>query len=152
VQDIGNKVIAAASNPGELASGVIVSLVNKTITSTIQKGIGKVQANIQREIRNVDQQVSGQLNEINSKLGPAAGFLKRVRQQTDVIVKPATNSYSATPTSVYYNPRVTDAECSSIKPGAACYLKSSIPPSGCAANQAYFGECVGGDRSCCAPK
>jgi hypothetical protein len=101
-QDVGNKLIAASQNPAELASGVIVSLVNKTITSTIQKGIGKVQANIQREIKNVDQQISGQVKEINKALGPAAGFVKDVRQQTGVIVKPATNPGAAVPQ--HYDP------------------------------------------------
>lgn len=100
--DIGNKVIAAASNPAELASGIIVSLVNKTITNTIQKGIGNVQANIQREISNVNRQITGQFNEINQALGPAAGFVREVRQQTNVIVKPATNSKAAIPQS--YDP------------------------------------------------
>lgn len=95
--DIGNKVVAAASNPAELASGVIVSLVNKTITNTIQKGIGNVQANIQREIGSVDRQISGQFKEINKQLGPAAGFVREVRQQTNVIVKPATNPGAAIP-------------------------------------------------------
>lgn len=155
-QDIGNKIIAAAENPGELASGMIVSLVNKTITSTIQKGIGKVQSNIQREINSVDQQISGQLQEINSALGPAAGFVKEVRQQTNVVVKPATNPGSAVPASYKSDSSmITDSECSLIKPGTGCYLKSSSPPSGCLANQALFGECfpIGGNaRSCCGPK
>ncbi len=100
--DIGNKVIAAASNPAELASGMIVALVNKTITNTIQKGIGSVQANIQREIGNIDRQISGQVKEINKSLGPAAGFVKEVRQQTNVIVKPATNPGAAIPQ--HYDP------------------------------------------------
>jgi hypothetical protein len=101
-QDIGNKIIAASNNPAELASGVIVSLVNKTITSTIQKGIGNVQANIQREISTVDRQISGQFKEINKALGPAAGFVKEVRQQTGVVVKPATNPGAAIPQ--HYDP------------------------------------------------
>lgn len=97
VQDIGNKIIAAAENPAELASGIITSLVNKTITSMIQKGIGDVQANIQREINSVDRKITGQIQEINEELGPAAGFIRDVRQQTDVIVKPATNPGAAIP-------------------------------------------------------
>jgi hypothetical protein len=101
-QDVGNKIIAAAQNPAELASGVIVSLVNKTITNTIKKGIGNVQADIQREIKNVDRQISGQIKEIDKALGPAAGFVKEVRQQTNVIVKPATNPGAAIPQ--HYDP------------------------------------------------
>lgn len=97
VQDIGNKIIAAAQNPAELASGVITSLVNRTITNMIQKGIGDVQANIQREIGNIDRQISGQIRTLDSTLGPAAGFVREVRQQTNVIVKPATDPGAAIP-------------------------------------------------------
>lgn len=96
-QDVGNKVIAAASNPGELAGGVITSLVNKTITNMIQKGIGDVQANMQREIGNVGRQISGQSQTLDKTLGPGAGFIDEVRQQTNVIVKPATNPGAAIP-------------------------------------------------------
>ena len=96
-QDVGNKIIAAASNPAELASGIITSLVNKTVTNMIQKGIGDVQANIQREIGNVDRQISGQIKTLDQTLGPAAGFIDEVRQQTNVIVKPATNPGAAIP-------------------------------------------------------
>lgn len=96
-QDIGNKIIAASQNPAELASGMIVALVNKTVTNTIKNGIGNVQKNIQREIRAVNRQVYGQSKKIDSILGPAAGFVKEVRQQTGVVVKPATNPGAAIP-------------------------------------------------------
>lgn len=101
-QDIGNKIIAAASNPGELAGGVIVSMVNKTITNMIKKGVGDVQANIQREIKAVDKQISREFRDINKELGPAAKYLKEVKQQTKVIPKPATNPGAAIPQS--YDP------------------------------------------------
>lgn len=96
-QDVGNKIIAAASNPGELVGGVITSLVNKTITNMIQKGIGNVQANMQREIGNVSRQISDQTRSLDSTLGPGAGFINEVRQQSNVIVKPATNPGAAIP-------------------------------------------------------
>lgn len=96
-QDIGNKVIAAASNPMELASGVIVSIVNQSITSAMQRGIGSIQTNIQREVNAVDRQVMGQFQTLNRALGPTAGFVNEVRQQTNVIVRPSTNPGAAIP-------------------------------------------------------
>lgn len=89
-QNIGNNIIAAAENPGEILSGVIGAVVNKAITSIIQKGVGKVQANIQREVTKVDNQVVGALNKANQQLGPAAKFTKEWSQKTDVYVKPYT--------------------------------------------------------------
>ncbi len=96
-QDVGNKIIAAASNPQELASGIVMSLVNKTITNVVQKGIGEVQTNIQREIGTVNTQVTGQLETLDAQLGPGAGFVNEVRQQSNVNVKPATNPGAAVP-------------------------------------------------------
>lgn len=97
VQDIGAKIIAAASNPAELAGGVIAALVNQTLTNMIEKGIGNVQANINKEIRSVDQKISGQFKVIDKALGPVAGYVKEVKQQTNVITKPSTNPGAAIP-------------------------------------------------------
>jgi len=96
-QDIGNKVIAAASNPAELASGVIVALVNQTVMKTIKSGIGDIQKNIRREVRGFDKQIKGEVRTLDKELGPAAGFVKEVRQQTNAIVKPAKNAGAAIP-------------------------------------------------------
>jgi len=81
-QDIGNKVIAAASNPGELVGGVISSLTNKMITNLIQKGVGSVQSSIQREITSVDNKIMGQVTTVNTALGTGAKYTAAVKQQT----------------------------------------------------------------------
>ncbi len=90
VQNIGNNLIAAANNPGEFLSGVVNAVVNKAVSSMIQKGIGKVQANIAREVQRVDKQVSRELDRINKQLGPAAKFTSEWSQKTDVYIKPYT--------------------------------------------------------------
>ncbi len=90
VQNIGNNLIAAAENPGEFLSGVVGAMVNRTVSSLVQRGVGQVQANIQREIRNVDNKVVGALNNATQALGPAARFTSEVSQRTDVYVKPYT--------------------------------------------------------------
>ncbi len=90
-QDIGNKVIAAASNPGELVGGVISSLANKMITNLVQKGVGSVQASIQKEITNVDKQIMGQVTTVNSALGTGAKYTSEVRQQTDMNLNAASS-------------------------------------------------------------
>lgn len=92
VENIGNNLIAAAENPGEFLSGVVSAVVNKAVTSMIQKGVGKIQANIQREVKKVDNQVVKALDKANKKLGPAAKFTKEWSQKTDVYVKPYTQA------------------------------------------------------------
>lgn len=84
VQDIGNKVIAAAQNPTELVGGVITTLANRMITNLIQNGLGKVQASIQREISNVDSQIMSQVDVVNRQLGRGAAYTSNVRQQVNV--------------------------------------------------------------------
>ncbi len=84
VQDIGNKVIAAAQNPTELVGGVITTLANRMITNLIQNGLGKVQASIQREISNVDSQIMSQVDVVNRQLGRGAAYTSGVRQQVNV--------------------------------------------------------------------
>lgn len=96
VQNIGNDMIAAAENPGAFLSGVVGAVVNKAVTGIIQKGIGKVQANIQREVRNVDNQIMGAVNQVDRELGPAARFTGDVMQKTSTSV----NSYTSPPPSV----------------------------------------------------
>ncbi len=87
VQNMGNNMIAVAQNPGEFLSGVVSAVVNKAITGLIQKGVGQVQTKIQREIRNVDNQVTNALAAANKKLGPAAKFTREANQKLDVVVK-----------------------------------------------------------------
>ena len=89
-QNIGNQLIAVAKNPGEFLSGVVGALVNKTITNLVQRGVGKVQASIKREIGNFDKKVTTALNKIDKQLGPAARFTKNVSQRMDTQVKPYT--------------------------------------------------------------
>ncbi|NTW29998.1 MAG: hypothetical protein HGA33_01835 [Candidatus Moranbacteria bacterium] len=102
VQDIGNKVIAAAQNPGELVSGVVTSLVNRTITNLIQNGLGQVQSSIQREIANVDSQIMSQVDVVNRTLGQGAAYTSEVRQRVNVNLE-ATGSGAATPISTSGN-------------------------------------------------
>lgn len=89
-QNIGNNIMAAAENPGQLVGSIIGNVLSKYITNMIQKGVGKVQASIQREVRRVDNQVVGALDKANKKLGPAAEFTKEWSQRTDTYIKPYT--------------------------------------------------------------
>ncbi|OGI21877.1 MAG: hypothetical protein A2808_01845 [Candidatus Moranbacteria bacterium RIFCSPHIGHO2_01_FULL_55_24] len=86
-------IIANASNPGELLSGVMMAAVNKTINGLVQKGVGKIQSNIQREIRNVDNQISGALNDATGRLGPAAVFIdETLKQRTNADINTNTSA------------------------------------------------------------
>lgn len=68
VQDIGNKVLANAQNIPE----VITSIVQQMITSSIQNGIGQVQSAVQKEVTNVTNQATSELNSQASSYGPGA--------------------------------------------------------------------------------
>jgi hypothetical protein len=81
-QDMGNKVIASAQSPYELAGGVILSLVNRTVSGLIESGIGSVQANIQREVNNVSNNTGIQVNSISISSGTQSTYTTEVKQQT----------------------------------------------------------------------
>lgn len=89
-QNIANNVIAAAKNPAEFLSGVVGALATKVITNLVQRGVGAVQANIKREIGNLDKKLTTALNKADKQLGPAAKFTSSVSQRTDVYIKPYT--------------------------------------------------------------
>lgn len=84
IKTLGNRIIAAANNPGEFLSGVIVSFVNRTVNSLVQRGIGEVQATIQREVGSVVSQVNGAISEVQRELGPGARFMSGVSQRVNV--------------------------------------------------------------------
>lgn len=88
--NIGNQLIAAATNPGEFLAGVVGAMVNKTITNIVQRGVGKVQASIKKEINAFDNKVAKEVNRIDKQLGPAAKYLKETSQRVDTKVKPYT--------------------------------------------------------------
>lgn len=88
--NIGNTMMAAATEPGEFLAGVVGALVNKTITNIVQRGVGKVQTSIKKEIQAVDAKISKKVDEVNKKLGPAAKYLKDASQRVDTNIKPYT--------------------------------------------------------------
>lgn len=83
-QNIGNNIIAAAENEGILTN-IVTAMVNKLVTNMIQKGVGKIQANIEKEVNRVDNQIVKALDKVNKELGPGAKFLKETSQKTDVV-------------------------------------------------------------------
>lgn len=91
VSTLGNKVIAAAENPGELMGAVIMGATNRVINNLVQKGIGKVQSNIQKAVNNVNYQTNKALLEANQALGPGAQFIRDVNQRTNVQVNTSPN-------------------------------------------------------------
>ena len=91
VKNLGNNIIANANNPSEFLSGVVVAMVNRSVNTLIQKGVGDIQNNIRREIRSVDSQVAGTLNSAIRSSGPAAGIVDQALQQrTNVRVNTTT--------------------------------------------------------------
>ena len=96
VTTLGNKIIVGADNPGEFLSGVVVSVVNRTVSNLVQKGVGDIQNKIRREIINVDRQIGGELNKVQSVVGPGAAFIDEVNQRTQSVNR--TNTGTVPPT------------------------------------------------------
>ena len=82
VQDIGNQVIATAENPGAIIGGVITSMVNRTVTKLVQRGVGKVQANIQREVNDSNRKTAEARNKAARESGPGSQFTQEIIQRT----------------------------------------------------------------------
>jgi len=87
VQNLGNSVLAAATNPGELLNGVVMSMANKLVSNLIQKGVGEVQSKISKEIKNVDNQMYGNIKQTTNAFGPAAKYMGTVDKNLQVTIK-----------------------------------------------------------------
>ncbi|MDD2766847.1 MAG: hypothetical protein PHH40_03740 [Candidatus Moranbacteria bacterium] len=87
IQNLGNDILAAAQNPGELLSGVVMSMANKLVSNLIQKGVGEIQSKITKEIRNVDKQIYGSIQQATREVGPAVKYIGNVDKNLRVIIK-----------------------------------------------------------------
>lgn len=90
VKTLSNKVIAAASNPAEFLSGVVSAMATKAIQGIVDKGIGEVQTNLQREIGNVDTQVANGLKSAASQYGPGAQYDPALLQRLNASINTQT--------------------------------------------------------------
>lgn len=84
VQDIPNRIIASASNPGELLSGVVSGVANRMISTLIQRGVGEAQVNIQRSTGGIYRSTAGTLGGVTETYGPGGIFSPDVSQRTSV--------------------------------------------------------------------
>jgi hypothetical protein len=83
ITTLGTKLIAGATNPAEFLSGVVLSVVNRTVSKVIQKGTGDIQRTISREIGNINSATNKAIYDAQGVLGPAGGVLNsRVNQTT----------------------------------------------------------------------
>lgn len=68
VQDMGNKIIAAATHPAEIISSVVSNIVTKAMLS----GIGAVSSVVDRQVNQVTDKVVNEVNGNLSKYGPGS--------------------------------------------------------------------------------
>lgn len=87
VTTLGNTIIAAASNPYELAGGVILAVTNRMIHNLIQRGLGELQANLHRELGNVDRAMFNYNNQEFEKWGAGVMFFDEQVQRTNAAIK-----------------------------------------------------------------
>jgi hypothetical protein len=91
VTTLGGKLIVGANNPAEFLSGVVVSVVNRTVSKVIRQGTGEIQRTISREVGNINSQTNKAIYNAEGILGPAAGVIDSRLNQT-------TTSSGGTPT------------------------------------------------------
>lgn len=140
--DFGNKIISGASNPAELLSSLAATAANKAINGLVQKGIGEVQSQINREIGAINNQARAIVNEATTALGPGAKFLPEIQRGISLNPDFARGLSSSDPQS-----NTTRATCASSK--GTCYTGSS-----CASLwQVTMNDCPsnGGNANCCVP-
>ena len=83
VTTLGTKLIAGATNPGEFLSGVVLSVVNRTVSKVIQQGTGSIRRTISKEIGNINAQTNKAIYDAQGVLGPAGAVVNsRINQTT----------------------------------------------------------------------
>lgn len=140
--DFGNKIISGATNPAELVSSLAATAANKAINGLVQKGIGEVQSQINREIGAINNQARAIVNEATTALGPGAKFLPEIQRGISL-----NSDFARGLSSVDSQSSTTRATCASSK--GTCYTGSS-----CASLwQVTMSDCPsnGGNANCCVP-
>lgn len=97
VQDLPNQIIASSSNPAELASGLVFSFANKAISNFVQKGIGSVASNIQREVIGSRLQADQQLGTITNIAGTLSQYGPGIAQQVSGVAGSPASVVGAVP-------------------------------------------------------
>jgi hypothetical protein len=69
IMDMGNKMIAGATNPGEIITGA----VQQVIMQTLQNGIGEIQSHIGEEMQNI-KSYTNELDKLIGEQGPGAKY------------------------------------------------------------------------------
>jgi len=103
VQNIGNTIIGNATNIPE----VITAIVSQMAIQSIKQGVGKVQANIQKEVTTAQNQASSQLNSAVQQLGPGAQYTSSWSQGAS---SSTTCAVACAGTGAHYGASCTSAE------------------------------------------
>ncbi len=99
VSTLANRVVTGATNPAELAGGIILAVGNRMMKNLIQRGLGEMQAKLHNEIGKVDNAISGFTREARQRQGEATVFLNDTAQRTHAVVNATTP-----PPPAYYGP------------------------------------------------
>jgi len=100
VYGIGPSIIATSSNPSELTSGVVLAVVNQTMSGLFERGLGTVRSNIEREVSSVSTQVGNQVQGLTRSSGTLSQFSTSARQQSDVSLNSAADATRSIPVEI----------------------------------------------------
>ncbi len=83
--DFGNKIIAGATNPAELAGSLASAAVSKAINGLVNYGVNQVTSVITKPINAVTRDVNNAIRQANQVVGPAAQFMTQAQREAAVI-------------------------------------------------------------------
>lgn len=83
--DFGNKIIAGATNPAELAGSLASAAVSKAINGLVNYGVNQVTSVITKPINAVTRDVNNAIRQADQVVGPAAQFMTQAQREAAVI-------------------------------------------------------------------
>lgn len=83
--DFGNKIIAGATNPAELAGSLASAAVSKAINGLVNYGVNQVGRVISKPIDALNREITTTIRRADQVVGPAAQLMTQVQREAAVI-------------------------------------------------------------------
>jgi hypothetical protein len=79
--DFGNKIIAGASNPAELAGSLASAAVSKAINGLVNYGVNQVEKVVMEPVNALNREVTSAIRSVDQVVGPAAQLMTQAQRE-----------------------------------------------------------------------
>lgn len=79
--DFGNKIIAGATNPAELAGSLASAAVSKAINGLVNYGVNQVEKVVMKPINDLNREVTSAIRSVDQVMGPAAQLMTQAERE-----------------------------------------------------------------------